>query len=169
MAESSDHVATVSNTSPLLNLAIIDRLVLAKSQFGRVLVPPSVVEEFRLEEGRPGSSALREALGEGWITETNVSDNMLARTLRHDLDRGEAEAIALAVEKEANRILLDEREGRRRARQLDLEVTGVLGVLLRAGHEGKIESLPKALDRLEDEAGFWIGDKLREQILEEGH
>lgn len=161
-------MATVSNTSPLLNLAIIDRLSLVRSQFGRVLVPSSVVEEFRLGEGRPGSSALRESLREGWITETGVSDSALARTLRHDLDRGEAEAIALATEKEANRILLDEREGRRRARRLDLEVTGVLGVLLRAEHEGELESLPRALNRLEEEAGFWIGDELREQILEEG-
>ena len=109
---------TVSNTSPLLNLAIIGRLDLVRVQFGRVVVPPAVAGEFRLEEGRPGSSALRRAVEDGWIAVEEPSDDPLIRTLRQDLDRGESEAITLAVEKEAGLILLDEREGRRRPETL---------------------------------------------------
>ena len=156
---------TVSNTSPLLNLAIIGKLELVMRQFGRVLVPPAVEEEFRLEEGRQGSSALREAMEEGWLATEAPSDEPLIRTLRQDLDRGESEAIALAAGKKAGRILLDEREGRRRARRIGLEVTGALGILARADREGELDSLPQALDRLEEEAGFWISSALREQIL----
>ena len=156
---------TVSNTSPLLNLAIIGRLELARAQFGSVVVPPAVAGEFRLEEGRPGSSALRRAVEDGWIAVEKPSDDPLIRTLRQDLDRGESEAITLAVEKEAGLILLDEREGRRRARNVGLEVTGALGILARADRQGELDSLSGALDRLEDEAGFWIGSALREQIL----
>jgi len=156
---------TVSNTSPLLNLAIIGRLDLVRVQFGRVVVPPAVAGEFRLEEGRPGSSALRRAVEDGWIAVEEPSDDPLIRTLRQDLDRGESEAITLAVEKEAGLILLDEREGRRRARNVGLEVTGALGILARADRRGELDSLSGALDRLEDEAGFWIGSALREQIL----
>jgi predicted nucleic acid-binding protein len=156
---------TVSNTSPLLNLAIIGRLELARAQFGSVVVPPAVAGEFRLEEGRPGSSALRRAVEDGWIAVEEPSDDPLIRTLRKDLDRGESEAITLAVEKEAGLILLDEREGRRRARNVGLEVTGALGILARADRQGELDSLSGALDRLEDEAGFWIGSALREQIL----
>jgi len=156
---------TVSNTSPLLNLAIIGRLELARAQFGSVVVPPAVAGEFRLEEGRPGSSALRRAAEDGWIAVEEPSDDPLIRTLRQDLDRGESEAITLAVEKEAGLILLDEREGRRRARNVGLEVTGALGILARADRRGELDSLSGALDRLEDEAGFWIGSALREQIL----
>ena len=156
---------TVSNTSPLLNLAIIGKLELVMRQFGRVLVPPAVEEEFRLEEGRQGSSALREAMEEGWLATEAPSDEPLIRTLRQDLDRGESEAIALAAEKKAGHVLLDEREGRRRARRIGLEVTGALGILARADREGELDSLPQALDRLEEEAGFWISSALREQIL----
>ena len=156
---------TVSNTSPLLNLAIIGRLELVRAQFGSVVVPPAVVGEFRLEEGRPGSSALRRAVEDGWIAVEEPSDDPLIRTLRQDLDRGESEAITLAVEKEAGLILLDEREGRRRARAVGLEVTGALGILARADRRGELDSLSGALDRLEDEAGFWIGSALREQLL----
>jgi predicted nucleic acid-binding protein len=60
------------------------------------------------------------------------SDAALIRTLQRDLDQGEAEAIALAVEVSASLILLDEQEGRKRARTLDLPITGAIGVLLKA-------------------------------------
>lgn len=156
---------TVSNTSPLLNLAIIGELELVRSQFGRVLIPPAVAEEFRLKEGRQGSSVLSQAMEEEWIVTEAPSDDPLIRTLRQDLDQGESEAIALAAEKKAGRILLDEREGRRRARRVGLKVTGALGILARADREGKLDSLPEALDRLEEEAGFWISSTLREEIL----
>jgi predicted nucleic acid-binding protein len=156
---------TVSNTSPLLNLAIIGRLELARTQFGSVVVPPAVAGEFRLEEDRPGSSALRRAVEEEWIAVEEPSDDPLVRTLRQDLDLGESEAIALAVEKKAGLVLLDEREGRRRARNVGLEVTGALGILAQADRRGDLDSLSDALDRLEGEAGFWIGSALREQIL----
>jgi predicted nucleic acid-binding protein len=95
------------------------------------------------------------------------SEEALIRTLWQDLDRGESEAIALAKEKGTGRILLDKREGRRRARNLGLEVTGALGVLLREAREGTLDSLPDALDALEEEAGFWISSSLRRHILEE--
>ncbi len=142
-APSHSVVLTVSNTSPLLNLAIIGRLGLVRSQFGSVLVPPAVVKEFHLEEGRPGSSALRQAIEGGWIVEKEPSDDPLVRTLRQDLDQGESEAIALAVEEGAGLILLDEREGRRRARNVGLEMTGALGILAQADRRGNLDSISR--------------------------
>lgn len=94
-------MSTVSNTSPLLNLAIIGELEQVRSQFDRVLVPSAVVEEFHLEKGRPGSTALKRAVEEGWIVTQEPSDQALIRTLRQDLDKGESEAIALAAERES--------------------------------------------------------------------
>lgn len=158
---------TVSNTSPLLNLAIIGELELIRAQFHSVLVPPAVVDEFRLKTERPGTSTLARALNDGWIEPKEPSDAALIRTLWQDIDRGEAEAIALAAEVEANRVLIDEREARRRARNLGLQVTGVLGILLQAAQEGSLDSLGDILDRLEDEAGFWIAPALRHQIMNE--
>ena len=51
----------VSNTSPLLNLAIVDHLSLMHEQFGEILIPQAVFEELRVEEGLPGSQSIREA------------------------------------------------------------------------------------------------------------
>lgn len=157
----------VSNTSPLLNLAVIGELELVRRQFSSVLVPPAVVDEFRLDTEQPGTSALSRALGDGWIDVSEPGDVPLVRTLRQDIDSGEAEAIALAAELEADRILIDEREGRHRARNIGLKVTGALGILLRAAQEGTLDSLADTLDRLEDEAGFWIGPALRTHILKQ--
>jgi predicted nucleic acid-binding protein len=57
----------VSNTSPVLNLAIIDQLVLLREQFGEIWVPPAVLKELRPEEDLPGSRAMREAREAGWL------------------------------------------------------------------------------------------------------
>ena len=57
----------VSNTSPILNLAIIDKLFLLKNQFGEILIPPGVFHELRSEEELPGSRIIREAMRYGWI------------------------------------------------------------------------------------------------------
>ena len=87
------------------------------------------------------------------------------RSLRRELDFGEAEAIALALEVNAERVLLDERDARRVAKSLGLRVTGVAGVLRRARLEKRIPSLRGALGRLRDEAGFHLDEELIEEIL----
>jgi len=126
-----------------------------------------VVDEFQLETERPGTSALIRALDDGWIESKEPTDTPLIRTLRQDIDRGEAEAIALATEREADRVLIDEREARRRARNLGLEVTGALGILLQAAQKGSLDSVSDTLDRLEEKAGFWITPALRQQVMNE--
>lgn len=164
-SERGQDAVPVSNTSPLLNLAVIGRLSLLQDRFGTVLMPPAVREELRVEEGRPGSEALRGALRSGWLRVRAVEKQDLLAVLQNDLDRGEAEAIALAVELGGRRVLLDEREGRKRARALGLTVTGVLGILLWASGEGKLESARDAIERLKAEAGFYIAPSLEKEIL----
>jgi uncharacterized protein len=106
-----------------------------------LLVPTAVLDELKVSEERPGSQTIREAVSSGWIRSRDVSNEPLAQLLKQSLDRGEAEAIALAIELEADWILLDEREGRKAAKSLGLKVTGILGVLLRAKQLGELESL----------------------------
>jgi uncharacterized protein len=55
----------VSNTSPILNLAIINQLVLLHQQFGEILVPNAVLDELKVSEERPGSQTIREAISSG--------------------------------------------------------------------------------------------------------
>ena len=82
-----------------------------------------------------------------------------------NLDKGESEAIALALEMNADLVLMDERRGRFMARRLGLEVIGVLGVMVEAKHKGHLDKLKPALDELVGKAGFRIHDTLYRQVL----
>ena len=159
---------TVSNTSPILNLAIIDQLSLLQHQFGTLWIPLAVLEELRLEENLPGSAVVRKGLDENWIQGREVQDDAIVRILQRDLDKGEAESIALALQLDADRVLIDEREARQVAKSLGLQVTGVLGILLRAKREGYLASLTDTISLLQDQAGLRIGQDLLSNILQAG-
>ncbi|MCA9968834.1 MAG: DUF3368 domain-containing protein [Anaerolineales bacterium] len=157
----------VSNTSPLLNLAIIDELALLRQQFGQLIIPSIVQTELRLNTTYPGVPRLEQALRDGWIrVETLASDDSLLQLLQLELDAGEAAAIALAKKHGERQILLDEREGRKKAKALGLIPIGVLGVLLRAKREGQLNAVSHAIKALQDEAGFRLSDHLVHQVLE---
>lgn len=155
----------VSNTSPILNLAIVDQLELLHRQFGEIVIPSAVLEELKVDEERPGSQAIREAFSSGWIQTQEASNKPLVQLLKQTLDRGEAEAIALGIEINADWTLLDEREGRKVAKSLGVKVVGILGILLRAKQVGELESLQPVLDELINKAGFRIAPELLSQIL----
>jgi uncharacterized protein len=157
----------VSNTSPLLNLAIIDHLFLLSQQFGQIYIPPAVLTELKINDNLPGSNALRTAIAEGWLVPHPVSNRALVSLLRRDLHQGESEAIALALELAAEKILLDEKEARQAARALGLSITGILGIMLRGWHEGTVPSMKSVMERLQQDANFWISPLLFAQVLQE--
>lgn len=155
----------VSNTSPILNLAIVGQLKLMHTLFGQVQIPPAVLSELKVQEERPGSSEIQVALKAGWIEVQEINSPLSVQLLQQTLDRGEAEAIALAMEVQADWTLLDERDGRRVAKSLGLRVTGVLGILLRAKHKGELHSLSEVIDALVATAGFRIAPDLLAKVI----
>src|SRR5512137_497392 len=118
----------VSNTSPILNLALIGQLDLLRQQFGEVLIPPGVLRELQVDTELPGVEAIRPALRNNWLRVIEVSDTALVRALQRDLDTGEAEAIALALQVSATTLLRDEHDGRAVAKAMGLTPVGILGV-----------------------------------------
>ena len=157
----------VSNTSPILNLALIDRLSLIKEQFDTVAIPRGVLKELRIDENLPGSKNIRDGLDAKWLQVEEIHDSAIVRILKRELDSGEAEAITLALETRAQWVLLDESEARRIAKDLGLKVTGVLGILLRACRQKRIPSLRTEMERLREKAGFFIADHLIEDLLKQ--
>jgi predicted nucleic acid-binding protein len=156
---SSDLV--VSDTSPLLNLALIDQLDLLRAQFSGISIPDQVWGE--LTEGDAGLNALRELRDEGFLNVVEVERSDLFIEIRRQLDCGETAAICYAIGQDAELILLDEKEGRRVARDHGLTVTGVIGVLLKGANAGNVD-LERELAALR-EAGFWISDAQYSQVL----
>jgi hypothetical protein len=84
-----------------------------------------------------------------------------------ELDAGEAEAIALAVEMQADIVLLDERLARRVGARLGLRFVGVLGLLVESKRRGLIPFVKPVLDALITRAGFWVGNSLYLRVLAE--
>jgi len=151
----------ISDSSTLIHLAGIGRLELLKVFYGKILITPAVWKEV-VEEGRerPGAMEVREAHESGWVEVIAPGNTSVVRLLERELHEGEAEAIALAIERRHEVIFLDESEARRVANVYGLSKTGVIGILIRAKLEGKVASLREELDRLREEAGFWIGDEI---------
>ncbi len=152
----------VSDTSPINNLAAIGQLGLLQQLYGNIIIPPAVYQEL-LNAGTtdPGAIAVQTL---DWIQTRSVTNIALFQTLQNNLDIGEAEAITLAVELNADRLLIDERQGRNEAIQLGLQVTGLLGILLAAKRQGLIPLVQPLLDDLIAQ-GFWMREELYAEVL----
>jgi predicted nucleic acid-binding protein len=155
----------VSDTSPILGLAIIGHLNLLQEQLGEIYIPHAVLAELKVAENFRGASAVQAALDNGWLKSKEIQNKPLAQSLLLELDQGEAEAITLAVDLGVDMIVMDEKIGRERARGLGLKTVGVIGVLLTAKKRGRISSLKNAMLALRNEVGFFISDDLYRQIL----
>jgi predicted nucleic acid-binding protein len=156
---------TVSNTSPISNLAWIGRLELLRDQFHEVWVPEAVAVELGNIPSATARKAVGDAQKQGWLKSQTVSNGALVRLLMVELHKGEAEAIALALEMNATHLLMDEKERRAMGRQLGLSLTGVLGVLLRAKKGGRITAIRPEIDALKNNARFFIAPALEAAIL----
>jgi len=158
----------VSNTSPISSLASIGRLSLLRTQFSEVWLPPTVLKEL---SAHPSSEALAEiqtAISAKWMQSSALQNSRLFDVLCQHLHAGEAEAITLAVQMNADIVLIDEREGRQLAVRAGLQVTGTLGVLLRVKLHGEIRDLGKEIQALRTKANFFVAQNLEAQILAAG-
>jgi len=158
---------TVSDTSPISNLAIIGQLNLLHEQFGDVLIPEAVYDEFSRMASLPARRLIVQAVESAWLSVHKVNSGTHLDWLLWDLDRGEAEAIALAVELKADILLIDELEGRRMARESGLTVRGVLGVLMRAKKTGSLAAIKPSIEMLKSQARFFVAAELEQRVLNE--
>lgn len=153
----------VCNTSPLTNLAAIGQFDLLRQLYVELRIARGVWEELNAGGKRwPGCDNVASA---DWIQQRAVKNQPLITVLQRDLDRGEAESIALALELGADLVLLDEREGRRAAKRLGLRVVGVVGILLEAKACGAVERVRPHLDALRQAAGFYLDESLYRSAL----
>ncbi|NER39277.1 MAG: DUF3368 domain-containing protein [Oscillatoria sp. SIO1A7] len=101
-------MTVVSNTSPLSNLAAIAHIELLLEIYGTITIPTAVADE--LSRAGPDALGVTEVPNLAWIEIRPVTNRPLVEHLGGDrlLHLGEAEAIALAVELGAERLLMKE-------------------------------------------------------------
>lgn len=155
----------VSNSSPVMNLAVIGRLDLLRQKFGSIIIPDAVWREVVIDgKGKKGVEDIERS---DWIKVQSVRDKPLVKVLGKDLNGGESEAIALAIENKADIVLLDDKLARLIAVNLGLNVMGILGVLIWAKKEGIIKQLNNELKNLKELANFRISEDLIKYTLQE--
>jgi hypothetical protein len=154
----------VSNTSPIINLACVGQLNLLQQLYGRITIPKAVYHEITVKGA--GQAGSRELPLLERIESHQIIDLLFVASLRMELDEGESEAIALAIQLKADLLLMDERRGRAMTSRFGLKFVGLLGRLVEARQKGSLTFVKPALDDLIVKAGFWISHKLYVGVLQ---
>lgn len=152
----------VVDSTPIIALAGLGHLSLLQQLYREVLAPPAVWDELASGRLKPGGS--EDLYAAPYIRAVALADPGRADDFP-DLDRGEAEVIALALQLGARLVILDDRLARRRATRLGLNLTGTLGVLLAAKKVGLLTEIAPLLDRLAENR-IYCSPRLRALVLE---
>ncbi len=144
-------ILVIADTSCLIVLSKINELNLLKELYSVIYITPEIASEF----GEPLPN---------WIIINEVQNKNYQKILNLILDKGEASAIALALECENVLLIIDDLKGRKEAEKLGLKLTGTLGILVKAKQK---EILPNIKSRIEalKAIEFRISGNLEIEIL----
>lgn len=143
--------AVITDSACLIGLERIQQLEILPKVFLPIFIPPAVAAEVNLKKN--------------WLRVQSPENQSLVIALKTQLDPGESEAIALAVERPEIIIILDDLRARETALQLNLKVIGTVGLLLRAKRQGVISEIKPLLEGL-NQANFRISKALVEKALQ---
>lgn len=151
----------ISNTTPILSLLKVDKLDVLQKMYGKIIVPSAVYQEIERGSNKPYYQDIK------WFDWIDIRQVTHPDSLTYfvDLDVGEAEVLLLSKEINADLVIIDEIVGRRYAKQLNLKITGTLGVLLKAKKLGLIPSVKDLISEMQ-EKGSWFSTKLVSRLLE---
>jgi predicted nucleic acid-binding protein len=141
----------IADTSPINYLVLIEEIGILPRMYGRVVIPHTVREEL-MRASAP--HMVRAWVGDPpvWLEVLSplaVPDSALAK-----LDLGERDAITLAMELEADQLIVDDREGRREAERRAIPVIGTLGVLREAATL-RLLDIRVAVNAFKQRASMW--------------
>lgn len=151
----------VSDTSSLNALHKIGQIALLPALFWQVLIPERVHDEMLRD---PSMRNWLEHFPD-WLVVRSIQDHQRYLDLLAFMDEGEAEAIVLMLETGADKLLMDDQEGRSKAVELQLPVIGTLGVLIIAKQLGLLEAIKPQVEALITTAKFRISSALFDHVL----
>ena len=136
----------VSDTSCIGYLIQINRLDLLQMLYGEIIIPTGVFEEVLQLEER--GYLLSEFKNASWISIQKPMDLSNVRDYKHLLHKGELQAISLAIELNADLLIIDEKIGRIVAANIGFDITGLVGILITAKNMNLIASVKENLDKV---------------------
>lgn len=157
--------AVVVDSSVLITLAAGEQFQLLRDFYSSIHIPPEVWNETTATAKGFGVQEVRQARADGWLVVQSPQDVAKVSSLPFNLQPGEIEALALALELPGAMILVDDAQGRKAAAALGIAYTGTLGVLLRAKAEGKISALRPVLRLLAARTTFWLSPAVESAAL----
>ena len=155
----------ISDTSAITNLAAIHNLQLLLQLYSQVMIPEAVYRELAdIDPPVPGTLEVQRA---SWLEVREIVNREVVERLQDEvrLDSGESEAITLALELNADLLLIDERRGRAKADRLGVRITGLLGILVEAKQKNLIVAVKPLIDELIAKSEFRVSSALYSQIL----
>lgn len=165
MSSSTLDRAAVINTGPIIALvAALKSLEVLTSLYDRVVVPRAVWNELMAGGSEsPEIKALQE-LPE--VVEVPALEVQVTESRAMTLDSGEAAVLQTALDAGIPRVIIDEKLGRKVATDCGLQVTGSLGVLVRAKKLGLLPSIASPIHSMV-RSGVRISPLLRRIALEQ--
>ena len=152
----------ISDSSPLIALAKIGRFELLRDLFKEIHISKAVHREVVIRgKEKTGEKEVTQGIKKGWIKVLEVREREPYALL---LGEGEGETIALAKERRARLVIMDDRKGYILAKALGITVIGTLGVILLAYKSGMISNMKNELDNLR-ESGFWFSNRLYQELI----
>lgn len=154
----------VSNTTPVISLLKINMLELMETMFSRIIIPQAVYNELIAHHSLHDEAD--KIIKCKFIKIERVENEFAVKLLQKQLNLGlgESESILLADTLKANLLIIDERKGRNIAKDMGLQITGTLGILLEAKNQKYIGKIEPLLNQLM-ESNIRIGEKLYDEIL----
>ena len=159
----------VSNAGPLITLGKLGRLDLLHTLYGSVLVPDVVYEETvtsGIARGAPDAFLIRDYFLKGALLSRPTIRTQPAGATA--IDDGEKATVQLAVDIQADLVLIDDAAARRVALQFGLRLKGSLGLILSAVAEGILlgDEAIALVERLKRRRDIWIANTLCDVVLE---
>ncbi|MEA5449501.1 DUF3368 domain-containing protein [Leptolyngbya sp. CCNP1308] len=153
----------VSDTSSLGSLALIDYLWLLEAIYGTVVISEVVARELATAK----NARIQAVLSVSWVKVQVPTEGAIAQVQQQgqQFDLGDTHTLALALQLNADELLINERRGRQVAQELGLSVIGIVGIILIAKQRALIPSVRRVMDTLVELAGFRISHQLYQKIL----
>lgn len=145
----------IINTSPLFYLHQVHQLEILLKLYGQIITPVAVEQE--LAVGKSTSIDVPDLSHLDWLRVKAVNPVAVPNVI--DLGRGEAEVIALGLEKPDSLLILDDQLGRKIAKFYELRYTGTLGVLIKAKQAGYLEAISPVITSLKNK-GMWLTEEI---------